>query len=50
MSHHYGNWVSPVAKDVGPSPNQLFFTGEGYVANTMDQSYHVKVRVFKEVL
>ena len=50
MSHHYGNWVSPVAKDVGPSPNQLFFTGEGYVANTVDQSYHVKVRVFKEVL
>ncbi len=50
MSHHYGHWVSPVAKGDGPTPNTLFFTGEGYVTNTMDQTYHVKVRVFKEVL
>ncbi len=49
MSHHYGNWVDKSARNSGPTPNALFFTGEGYVTNTMDQTYHVNVRVFKEV-
>ncbi len=47
MSHHYGFWVHPVAKDSGPTPNSLFFTGEGYVTNTADQTYHVKVKVVR---
>ena len=47
MSHHYGFWVHPVAKEGGPTPNSLYFTGEGYVTNTADQSYHVKVQVTK---
>lgn len=45
MPHHFGLWANPVMKDRGPSPNELFFTGEGYWLNTADQSYHVKVRV-----
>ncbi|MEE8471483.1 MAG: molybdopterin dinucleotide binding domain-containing protein, partial [Dehalococcoidia bacterium] len=48
MSHHYGMWVHPWADGHGPTPNELFFTGEGYVTNTNDQSFHVKVRVYKE--
>jgi len=48
MSHHYGLWVHPWARKDGPTPNVLFFTGEGYVTNTADQSFHVKVRVYKE--
>ncbi|MBI4493696.1 MAG: molybdopterin-dependent oxidoreductase [Chloroflexi bacterium] len=47
MPHHYGNWSHPSARGQGPTPNALFFTGEGYVANTADQSFHVKVRVYK---
>ena len=47
MSHHYGFWVHPSAKEKGPTPNSLFFSGEGYVTNTADQSFHVKVRVTK---
>jgi anaerobic selenocysteine-containing dehydrogenase len=45
LSHHYGGWVHPWVKDGGPTPNTLFFTGKGYVTNTMDQSFHVKVKV-----
>ncbi len=45
MSHHYGFWVHPVAKGKGPTPNSIFFTGEGYVSNTADQTYQVKVKV-----
>ncbi len=48
MAHHYGMWVHPWTKGQGPTPNSLFFTGEGYVTNTMDQSFQVKVRVYKE--
>jgi anaerobic selenocysteine-containing dehydrogenase len=48
MAHHYGMWVHPWSNGHGPTPNELFFTGEGYVTNTNDQSYHVKVRVYKE--
>jgi anaerobic selenocysteine-containing dehydrogenase len=47
MPHHYGLWTHPWSKGQGPSPNELYFTGEGYVANTADQSFHVKVRVYK---
>jgi anaerobic selenocysteine-containing dehydrogenase len=45
MSHHFGLWTHPVSKERGPSPNEIFPTGEGYMANTADQSYHVKVKV-----
>jgi anaerobic selenocysteine-containing dehydrogenase len=47
MSHHYGFWVHPWAKDKGPTPNSLFFTGEGYTVNTADQTYQVRVKVTK---
>jgi Anaerobic dehydrogenases, typically selenocysteine-containing len=47
MPHHYGLWTHPLAKGQGPTPNEIFYTGEGYVANTADQSFHVKVRVLK---
>ena len=47
MFHHYGHWVHPVSKNDGPTPNSLFFTGEGYVTNTADQSFQVKVKVWK---
>jgi anaerobic selenocysteine-containing dehydrogenase len=47
MSHHYGFWVHPWAKDKGPTPNSLFFTGEGYTVNTADQVFQVRVRVTK---
>ncbi len=45
MPHHFGLWAHPVAKDRGPSPNEIYFTGEGYSIQTADQSFHVKVRV-----
>jgi anaerobic selenocysteine-containing dehydrogenase len=45
LSNHYGGWVHPWVKDGGPTPNTLFYTGKGYVTNTMDQSFHVKVKV-----
>jgi anaerobic selenocysteine-containing dehydrogenase len=48
MPHHFGNIARhPWTEDQGPTPNTLFFTGEGYVSNTADQSYHVKVKVYK---
>jgi len=48
MPHHFGEYVKhPWVKGTGPSPNSLFFTGEGYVANTADQTYLVKVKVSK---
>lgn len=47
MPHHYGLWTHPWSKGQGPSPNEILYTGEGYVANTADQSFHVKVRVLK---
>jgi anaerobic selenocysteine-containing dehydrogenase len=47
MPHHYGLWTHPWAKGQGPTPNELFYTGEGYVANTADQSFQVKVQVSK---
>ncbi|MGQ9630543.1 MAG: molybdopterin-containing oxidoreductase family protein [bacterium] len=48
MPHHYGRIAHhPWTQDQGPTPNALFFTGEGYVGSTADQSFHVKVRVYK---
>ena len=48
MPHHFGEFVKhPWVKGTGPSPNSLFFTGEGYVTNTADQTYLVKVKVTK---
>ncbi len=47
MSHHYGSWVHPRTKDVGPTPNSIFPVGEGYITNTADQSFQVKVKVTK---
>lgn len=45
MPHGFGLWTHPWARGQGPSPNVLYFSGPGYVANTADQSFHVKVRV-----
>jgi anaerobic selenocysteine-containing dehydrogenase len=45
MPHHYSRGSEPFTK--GPNSNILFFTGEGYVSNSADQSFHVKVRVTK---
>ncbi len=47
LSHHYGFWVHPKAKDGGQTPNILFFSTPGYVSNTADQSFHVRVMVTK---
>jgi anaerobic selenocysteine-containing dehydrogenase len=48
MPHHYGEVARhPWTKGQGPTPNALFFTGEGYVTNTADNSFHVKVQVYK---
>ncbi|MBI2059953.1 MAG: molybdopterin-dependent oxidoreductase [Nitrospirae bacterium] len=47
LSHHYGITTHPNAKDQGPTPNELFFTSEGYVQCTMDASFQVKVGVSK---
>ena len=48
MPHHYGeHTIHPWLKGTGATPNSLFFTGEGYVANTADQTFLVKVRITK---
>jgi anaerobic selenocysteine-containing dehydrogenase len=47
LPHHFGFFSNPINKDQGPSANSLFFSGEGYVSNTADQSFHVKVKVEK---
>ncbi len=47
MPHHFGMWTHPASKDLGPTPNELFFTGEGYTGATADASFHVKVKVTK---
>jgi anaerobic selenocysteine-containing dehydrogenase len=48
MPHHYGEVARhPWTKGQGPTPNTLFFTGEGYVTNTADNTFHVRVRVYK---
>jgi anaerobic selenocysteine-containing dehydrogenase len=47
VPHHFGLWTHPQNEGQGPSPNEIFFTGEGYMAMTADQSFHVKVRISK---
>jgi anaerobic selenocysteine-containing dehydrogenase len=47
MPHHFGGWSPKNNQGLGPSPNEIFYTGEGYMACTADQSFHVKVRVLK---
>jgi anaerobic selenocysteine-containing dehydrogenase len=47
MSHHYGMRGLQWLKDQGPTPNSIIPTGEGYIAMSADQSFHVKVRVSK---
>jgi anaerobic selenocysteine-containing dehydrogenase len=47
MPHHFGMWTHPVNEGQGPSPNEIFYTGEGYMVQTADQTFHVKVRVYK---
>ena len=46
MPHHFGLTSNTNSRDLGPSPNNLFFTGQGYVAQTADASFQVKVRVY----
>jgi anaerobic selenocysteine-containing dehydrogenase len=47
LPHHFGLWTHPQNKGQGPSANEIYFTGEGYLTNTADQSFHVKVKVTK---
>ncbi|MBI4199225.1 MAG: molybdopterin-dependent oxidoreductase [Chloroflexi bacterium] len=48
LPHHYGGIARhPWTEAQGPTPNTLFFTGEGYVTNTADNTFHVRVRVYK---
>lgn len=47
MPHHFGMWTHPVNRGTGPSPNEIYFTEEGYVGQTADASFHVKVKVTK---
>lgn len=49
IAHHHGNWAHPIAKerDRGVSPNVLFPSGPGYVTLTGDQSFHVRIKVYK---
>ncbi len=47
LPHHFGFWVNPITKKQGPTANSLFYSAEGYVSNTADQSFHVKVKVYK---
>jgi len=52
MPFHFGMWTHPQNKAQrdrgrGASANEIMFTGEGYMTNTADQSFHVKVRVSK---
>jgi anaerobic selenocysteine-containing dehydrogenase len=46
MPHHFGLWAHPVNAGQGSSPNEIFYTGEGYMVQTADQAFHVKVRVY----
>ena len=48
MPHHFGMWAHPVNEGQGPSPNEIAYTGEGYLCQTADQSFHVKVRVYPD--
>lgn len=45
MPHHFGSWTHPASRDLGPTPNEIFFTGEGYMGQTADASFQVRVKV-----
>lgn len=47
MPHHFGMWTHPQNEGQGASANEIYFTGEGYMTNTADQAFHVKVKVTK---
>jgi len=47
VPHHFGGWTHPQNKGQGASPNEIYFLGEGYMTNTADQAFHVKVKVSK---
>jgi len=47
MPHHFGLWTHPVSADQGSGQNEILYTGEGYMANTADQAFHVRVSVTK---
>ena len=47
MYHHFGLWTDPKTEGEGTTPNEVFYATEGYVQCTMDQSFHVKVSVYK---
>ncbi|MDH3731650.1 MAG: molybdopterin oxidoreductase, partial [Acidimicrobiia bacterium] len=47
VPHHFGMWSHPESRGRGPSPNEIMFTGEGYMTNTADQAFHVRVKVSK---
>jgi len=47
MPHHFGMWTHPQNKGQGATANEIYFTGEGYMTNTADQAFHVKVKVTK---
>jgi len=47
ISHHFGHWVHPVSKNKGVNSNRLFFSGEGYTDMTGNQSFNIKVKVYK---
>lgn len=47
MSHHYGLTTHPATTGQGPTPNLLYFAGEGYIQCTNDASFHVMVKVAK---
>ncbi len=46
MPHHFGMWTHPRNEGQGPSANEIYYTGEGYMVQTADQTFHVKVRVY----
>ncbi|GBD03242.1 Polysulfide reductase chain A [bacterium HR19] len=43
--HHLGAWAD--MKPRGPSPNEIFYASEGFVAMTQDSSFQVKVKIYK---
>ena len=49
IAHHHGQFSHPISKarDQGVSPNSIFFSGDGYVDMTGNQSFVGKVKVTK---
>ncbi len=47
IPHHYGGVARHTGTTgQGATPNEIFYTGEGYVGMTADQAFQVKVRVY----